>query len=187
MNSEGPPLALLTRRLAQCPPEAWDPASLAAAHVEAVVQDVLLDLGEQSPAPLPPVALESNARSWALVGAWLLREPWFVQRASPASAQAARDWLQDEIPTLSQVLEARESLSDADRREEVARRALSALGLRPEGETPTQAADRLKTLDSIERQKVILEARRSQERARQIREEMARRAAEEAAARYGRE
>ena len=40
---------------------------------------------------------------------------------------------------------------------------------------------------AIERQRVLLESRKSQERARNLREELARKAAEEAAARYGRE
>jgi hypothetical protein len=45
----------------------------------------------------------------------------------------------------------------------------------------------LMTLDSVERVKVIKAAREAEERARQVREEMARKAAEEAAATYGRE
>jgi hypothetical protein len=64
---------------------------------------------------------------------------------------------------------------------------LRALDLRPAGESVVQAQDRLTTLDSVERVRVIKEARAAEERARKIREEMARKAAEEAAAAYGRE
>ncbi len=62
---------------------------------------------------------------------------------------------------------------DADRREELARRALDALQILPQGESRSQAFGRLKTLDSVERH---------------IRQEMARKkVAADAAARYGRE
>jgi hypothetical protein len=57
---------------------------------------------------------------------------------------------------------------------------LKSLGLRPAGESIAQAQDRLTTLSTAERQRVILAARQAEERARQIREAMAREAAREA-------
>ena len=55
------------------------------------------------------------------------------------------------------------------------------------GESEAQAADRLNTLSSVERTHVIQETRAAQERVRQVREAMKKKAAEEAAAAYGRE
>jgi hypothetical protein len=75
-------------------------------------------------------------------------------------------------------------VGDPDRREELVRVCLAELGLRPRGETVAQAMDRLNTLDSVERKRVVDQTREAEARARQIREAMARRAAQEAAARY---
>ncbi len=77
--------------------------------------------------------------------------------------------------------------SDPDRREELSRLCLRALNLRPAGETAAQAQDRLTTLNTVERQHVIAAARAAEERARQIREAMAKQAAEEAADKWSRE
>jgi len=76
---------------------------------------------------------------------------------------------------------------DPDRREELVRLCLRDLGLRPAGETVAQAQDRLATLNTAERQRVLQAARQAEERARAIREAMAKQAAEEAAAQYSRE
>jgi uncharacterized protein YoxC len=61
------------------------------------------------------------------------------------------------------------------------------LGLRPGGESESQALDRLTTLNTAERQRVIRAAREAEERARAIREAMAKKAAEEAADKWTRE
>ena len=196
MEHEGPELALVTRRLSEAPPEVMGEAP--AALVAALVSDALRDLGGEGLTARTAAALVSNdaaepgrnRRRWLLLVAWLLRDRAFSSAAhdAPQAASRAHVWLANDLKALSEVLEVGQVFGDADRREEVARRALAALGLRPRGETREQAEDRLKTLDSIERQRVILEARRAQERARLIREEMARKAAAEAAAaRYGRE
>ena len=193
MDQEGPDLAILTRRLSEAPPEVMGEAS--APIVAAVISDALRDLGGEglsakgAAALVPTDASEAsrNRVRWLLLGAWLLRDQALRAQIGPVTASLAHGWLLGDLKALGDVLDARQVLGDADRREEVARRALAALSLRPRGETKPQAEDRLKTLDSIERQRVILETRAAQERARKIREEMARKAAEEAASRYGRE
>jgi hypothetical protein len=195
MNQEGPELAILTRRLSEAPPEVL--GEVPALIVAAVLSDALRDLGgsgltaREAAAMTPATASEaaSNKRRWLLIGAWLLRsEALRPVSAESGAAERARDWLARDTTALAEVLDARQVLADVDRREEIVRRALAALGLRPLGESRAQAEDRLRSLDSIERQRVILETRAAQERARKIREEMARKAAEEAAAaRYGRE
>jgi hypothetical protein len=71
-------------------------------------------------------------------------------------------------------------ISDPDRREELARLCLKGLGLRPAGETEAQAQDRLGTLNTAERQRVIAAARAAEKRAQEIRDAMAREAARQA-------
>jgi hypothetical protein len=82
---------------------------------------------------------------------------------------------------------ARKFVADPDRREELARLALARLGFRPAGETLAQAQDRLTTLNSTERARVMKASRAAEERARQIREALVRKAAEESADKFSRE
>lgn len=78
-------------------------------------------------------------------------------------------------------------VEDVDRREEFIRVALAAINLRPEGETKIQADDRLMMVSSFERKRVMEAAKAAEERAAQIREALARKAAEEAANKMSRE
>src|SRR5262249_55762625 len=126
-----------------------------------------------------------NRLQTVLVAAWLLDDCWFREHAEFASR--AYSFLTEDVPELSALVPAARLVSDADRRGELARLCLKALGLRPAGETAEQAQDRLTTLSSVERQRVIRAARAAEERAQAIREAMRLKAAQEAAARYGRE
>ena len=65
--------------------------------------------------------------------------------------------------------------------------ALARLGCRPGGETLAQAQDRLTRISSTERNRVMLAARAAEERARAVREALARKAAQESADKYTRE
>ena len=76
---------------------------------------------------------------------------------------------------------------DVDRREEFIRVILQGLRLRPSGETESQAEHRLQTVSSAERLKVLQASRAAEERARAIREELARKRAQEAADKMTRE
>ena len=194
---EGPQLESLTRRLAECPADFMaaprDRGGKGEVYVAAVVFDLLRELGG---APLTPQQMDvfelkrGDARRErnlhvVLMAAWLLYDPWF--RSRRRFAQAAYELLASGLDEVAAIVPPQAFINDADRREELARLCLYGLGLRPAGESESQAADRLTTLDSVERAHVIREARAAEARARQIREEMARKAAEEAAAVYGRE
>lgn len=63
----------------------------------------------------------------------------------------------------------------------------AALELRFLGEAAQEADDRLAQLDSLEQQRLLKSAAEKEKRAREVREMMARRAAEEAAAKVSRE
>jgi hypothetical protein len=194
MTREGPVLDRLTHRLAECPPDflaAPRAASEDGVHVKAVVHDVALALG--GPAPVaddlhafgPPGENSPRSLSLVLVACWLLHDDWFTARGDLAGPALA--WLQSGLGALSALVAPRTFVSDPDRREELARLCLAALGLRPEGETEAQADDRLRTLDSIERARLLRDTRAQQERARQLREAMKKKEAAEAAAKVTRE
>jgi hypothetical protein len=198
MTEEGPLLETLTRRMAECPADFLarprDKSGRGEVVVAAVVYDLLRDLGgapltKEEASVFEPESkhtrAEENRLRVILVACWLLHDPWFRSRGR--FAEGARRFLATGLDELAEVAQAPQLVADADRREELARLCLKSLGLRPAGESVAQAEDRLTTLDSVERSRVIREARAAEERARKIREEMARKAAEEAAAVYGRE
>jgi hypothetical protein len=196
MKNEGPPLETLLRRLAECPPDFLAEPRLGAAgvvEVAAVVADLVRDLGGASltaeqAAPFRPTGsprAHRNRLRAVLVAAWLLHDPWFRERKQ--FADPAYGFLAKGLGELAGLVPAPQLVLDADRREELARLALQALGLRPAGETAEQAQDRLTTLNSAERQRVIREAQEAERRAQEVRAAMARKAAEEAAAKYMRE
>ncbi|HXG64290.1 MAG TPA: hypothetical protein VNO70_04225 [Blastocatellia bacterium] len=192
-------LETLTHRLAECPAdflaEPRDRSGRGQVYVAAVVSDLLRDLGGSPLTRIEAAAFEFMPKGQAradrarlrtiLIASWLLHDPWFISQGR--FARQAYYLLLNGLTELSSHVDPALFVSDPDRREELARVCLKGLGLRPAGETVSQAEDRLTTLDSVERARVVREARAAEERARQIREAMARKAAEEAAATYGRE
>jgi|SRR5581483_10153577 len=196
MSEEGPQLESLTRRLAECPADFMaaprDRGGKGEVYVAAVVFDLLRELGGAIDVAQLDVfefkrgdARRERLLRVVLIAAWLLYDPWF--RSRHRFAAQAYEFLALGLDDVAAIVPPQSFASDADRREELARLCLRALGLHPAGESQSQAEDRLTTLDSVERGRVIREARAAEARARQIREEMARKAAEEAAAVYGRE
>jgi hypothetical protein len=199
-------LEQLTRRLAETPSDILaGPAVGGETGVEtgAVAGDVLRGLGLRRPdaawlLALHPDNADKAARNRlrvTLIASWLLAEPWFRGKADAAKAQA---WLRDELSDIAALAAADALVKDDDRREELARLCLKALGFAPQGETETQAQDRLESISSVERNRVIAASRKAQalvrkrraeeeERARKVREEMQKKAAEAAAAKGARE
>ncbi len=188
MQTEGPPLETLTRRLAECPADFLaEPrvGSQGKVHVAAVVSDLMRDLG-RAPLTLEQAAVfqskiqrqDRNRLQAVLIACWLLHDPWFLEQKR--FAPQAYNFLSRGLNELAKLTQAQQFITDPDRREELARLCLKELGLRPAGETMAQAQDRLATLNTIERQRVIQAARAAEERARQIRAAMAAEAAREA-------
>jgi len=192
MNEEGPQLETLTRRLSECPSEFLGDEKVVTA---AVVSDLLRDLGAAESLTMQQAAAfgygaKKNVKGHekhlriVLIACWLLHDAWFLQNKKHNGVLTL---LKSGLTDLSELVQPEKFVTDADRREELARVCLKGLGLRPQGETLAQAQDRLATLNSVERARVIQEAKAAEERARAIREEMARKAAEEAASYYGRD
>jgi len=194
MTAEGPRLERLTRRLAECPPEFLaEPVigSCGTIRTDAVVADLFLALGDTmlderaAPAFQGANKEQRNTLRLVQVAAWLVADPAFAEPR--CFARPAYEWLVRGIPPLAKRVAAESFVTDPDRREELARLCLQALGLRPAGETDAQAQDRLDALSTVERERVVRETKAAVERARQVREALRRKEAAEAAAKEIRE
>jgi hypothetical protein len=191
MIPEGPPLERLTRRLSDCPAEFLLPPRLGGSgtiDVPALVADLFRAMGA-APVPLAAArpgapATEANRLSLIAVAVWLLHDEWFLARPAPAQTGAL---LGGALDGMAAHVQAEKAVTDPDHREELARRCLAGLGLLPAGESVAQATDRLTTLDSVERDRVERATAAVEARAQAIRTMMAKRLAEEAAAKVSRE
>lgn len=183
-------LETLLRRIAETPPEFLEPPFIGRSgmvHVGAVVHDTLMELGGPEPtieqlrtfAPAKADEIEKRRLRLALVTCWLFGERGFRSRDLGARAWAFLNGA--ELRELAGLVDAARLIADGDRREELARLALRALGLRPDGETPAQAQDRLATVSSVEAARLFRESQAAEQRAREVRDAMARKAAQEAA------
>jgi hypothetical protein len=191
MEREGPALELLLQRIATTPqeflaePRRGNKGSVA---VEAVVADLLW----QRQVRVDVARLERcwkevprNARAVALLMCWVLADERLVQETIDSAALA--DLFGEGSVRLGKHTPADKFVTDGERREELARFTLKRLGLRPLGESVAQADDRLTSLSAAERARVLEASRAAEERARAVREALARKAAEESADKWSRE
>jgi hypothetical protein len=193
MNTEGPPLEPLLHRLTDCPAEFLDVVGKdnpGGVEVVAIVCDLLRTLTPDDPPELESSFLaairQRKPAQLTLISiiCWLLSDPWFLGQPDLPPLM----WkllMSDTLARLAGLVRTDKFVNDADRREELVRTCLAQLGLRPAGESAAQAADRLTTLDSCERDRVLRATAAAERRAREIREAMARKKAQESASRYG--
>jgi hypothetical protein len=194
MQAEGPLLETLTRRLAETPEDFLAEPRIGASgrvHVAAVVGDLMRGLGASADVAALS-ALEGkdakhdrNRLSVTLLLCWLLADDWF--RQNKPAANALLELVSQGSAQLSAQVASRKFVTDPHRREELARFSLARLGFRPAGETIAQAQDRLTSLSSAERARVLQASRAAEARARAIREALARKAAQESADKLTRE
>lgn len=177
-------VARLTRRLADTPRDFL--AEPDQVSVGAVVSDVLRRFGGPGldgvgAAPFRWVKRDRNRLRLVLITCWLVADD---DLAGSGRADRLLVLLTSGISRLAELMDAAQFVSDPDRREELARITLQALGLGVAGETSAQAGDRLSTVDSVRRQEVLVAARAAEERAAAVRKAMEEKRAQEAAARY---
>ncbi len=196
-DHQGPVLEVLLQRLAQTPQPFLEEPRIGRqgkVHVGAVVSDLLVALGGKALSPAEAVSFTStgddlesrNRLRLTLLSAWLFYDDGF--KSYHQAPKLVLDWLQsDSFQQLAALVKVSQVISDSDRREEFARRALRALNLRPAGETAAQAADRLTTLDSVIQQQVLAASRQAEKRAQEVREAMRRKEAERSVPKYSRE
>jgi len=194
MNLSGPSLEALIRRLADTPPDFMDEPRVAGAGrvaVTALVNDLAAMHGGRAVLDTLGVFEGGSARgdrnrlAVAMIGTWLLADPWFL--AQRLDAAALVQTLAEVAAEMAATTPAHRFTSDAERREELARSMLARLGYRPAGETVAQATDRLAAISASERRRLLEASRAAEQRAREIREALARKVAEESADKWTRE
>jgi hypothetical protein len=192
MKHEGPILEVLLRRLLETSGEFLDPPRIGDkgnVHVAALVFDLSHAIGDACTlADLEPfhrcAAGDGNWLSICAIACWLLDDDCLRERLDKT---ALLDLLGQTLRAMAGEYAAGKYLSDPERREELVRIVLAGLALRPCGETPEQARDRLQALSSTERRRIIAAAKAAEKRAREIREALIAQAAAQAADKYTRE
>jgi hypothetical protein len=196
-----PPLADFLRWLSEMP-EAFreEPAGFSKGRVpvRAVISDLTETLtGASAPAdflqafvPESDSAKERNRFAWVQAGVHLLWHP-SLRESKPTIEQLQQFFIQ-EIPQLAAVVSIDAFFTEEERREELLRRALRAIGQRLPSETEKVAEDKLSQVDSVEKRKLLFAAAEKEkkaeaERKKRLAEEIKRREEEEAASKYNRE
>lgn len=180
---EGPPLSRLHRRLL-----AFPTGGATDVNIAALTHDLLWTFARESESlpELPTAMSASSPKPLLATLIWLLADgslrgysltPEQVLRVLDGFART---------DTLANPLSER-GIASEDWREEVLRLLLSALNLRPQGETLVQAEDRLLMVSSSERRRVLDAARAAEQRAAAVRQALAEQKAREAADKYSRE
>jgi hypothetical protein len=178
-----PPLAVLLRHVAERPP-----AARGAAHVPAVLRDLFEVVTGTAPPQSFLLAFRDPQPRWrtlVLAGAHLWWHP-DLRNARP-DPQGLQQFFVHDLAAMSAAVGDTALDDDVERREELVRLALRAVGASLPGESASEAADRLQQVDSVQRRRVLQAAAERERRAREVREAMARKAAEEAAAKVTRE
>lgn len=182
-NQEGPALELLHHRLVDIPLE-----FLEGPDAGALLHDTLRRLnlpltGQQLSTWRQQAARENHAL--LPLFCWLLATPELAAGGLPFG----KVWylLTVTSPRLATLTKVKQVLNDTDRREELLRLMLADLDRRPAGETPAQAQDRLSSISSLERARILEAARAAEARAQEIREALRRKAAQEGADKWARE
>jgi len=176
------PLAELLRWVAEMP------APFRNGDVAAIVGDVYEGLTQSPPTPELLGAIEvagPEQLGWCARACHVLWHPQ-LRDAKPATARLDRFFV-EELAELASASPPDEVDRVPERAEELVRRGLRAVGVRPAGETEAQAEDRLRQVDSVERRRVLAEAEGRERRARESKEALAQKAAEEAVPKVGRE
>lgn len=194
VHKPGPILQTLTRRLSETPveflaePRIGDAGQVA---VAALVNDVLRLHGGRADEVLlnhfhgDSVKADRNRLALVMIAAWLVADEWFACAGlDPAAVCQA---LAEVAAELAPASAAHKFVNDPDRREELARVVLARLGYRPADETQAQASDRLSAISGTERRRLLEASRDAERRAREIREALAQKAAQESADKWTRE
>lgn len=196
----GPDLFYLLQRLQNCPnefllsPILLNPPKNYKGEIQtaSVVNDLLLELGLIEDPKIIYNALQlkhsaenANYLQLLLITSYLIGDIWFIQPKK--YGLKTKELFLNKLKPLALLIEAKQFVLDSERREELIRFCLKELNLKPNGESDTHASDRLTTINSIERQRLIEESKAAQKRAQELREAIARQEAEEAASKWNRE
>ena len=146
----------------------------------AVICDLLRAMGGERPnkrqlqvltyAPSDKTFKRRNRLRVSLILGWLAFHPDLCRKEFAPSFLTL---LSKEVEKLSKLVPAEQFVTDAERREELARFLLRGYGVLPSGESLEEAENRFAALSSVKRDEVVRAAKAAEKRARKIREEMA--------------
>lgn len=161
-------------------------------YIAAIINDLLVDSGDSPLQPEEAVKADrfgtvKNLQQLAGILCHIFHDPWFMQnKVEPGLIRGLI--FSKKLAALGDTADnAEQFVTDPDRREELCRIALDAAGFFPAGENEKKSIERLVSLDSIERKNILDKTRDAQKRAREIRDAMLRKEAEEAASKMSRE
>ena len=192
MSEQSADLVALTRRLADIPSEFLDEPCVAGRGllaVAAIVGDALRMHGVKPSGALlasfQGAKADRNRLALAAIVCWLLADDALIAASLP---QADLEGVLATLVTgMAAITPAHAFVHDAERREELVRAVLAHTRLQPLGETPAQAQDRLAALSALQRRAFLDASRKAEKRAREVREALARKLAEESADKWTRE
>lgn len=194
MSKAGPALEAMIRRLLDTPPEFLAEPRVGNAgtvYLPALVNDVLRMHGHGASARwleglggMDPRA-RRNRLAVAMIVSWLVADEWFVSQGLPGSALCSL--FEGATVSLAQATPAHRFVTDPGHGEELVRVVLAHFDYHPANETPEQACDRLAAVSGAARRKLLEASRQAEKRAREVREALARKAAQEAADKWTRE
>ena len=198
---EGPVLQKLMQRLSEIPADFFLPpmrtmyggGKEVEINIPGIISDLIFEAGGGIPVPHSLAAFmykpnEKNTNYLRVVTlcCYLFHMDWFIE--SQSFAQGMLKFLKSSrLLELAKIVNYKDFIQDMERREELVRMCLDSLKLYPHGENEILAKDRLTTLDSMERKRIIEKSRLAQERAQELRTAMARKKAQEAASKMSRE
>jgi hypothetical protein len=193
MKQPGPKLEVLLRRLAETPSEfLLDPkiGKRGAIAVAPLVNDLLAVIGDRATRKElskfeSDISSDRNRLGLVLIVVWLLSGEW--RSAISVKRENVFRCLSEVVSGLSEGTPAHQFIRDPDRREELARTMLCHLDLLPEGETEIYAIDRLSSVSGLERKRLLQASRIAEQRAREIRAALVKKAADESADKWTRE
>lgn len=129
--------------------------------------------------------LDENHWGAIHISIWLLSHKNFAYQ--PEVAEHLNQFWFDELKLASNFVPFKNWIDDEERAEEMVRLLLNCCEIIPESESAEEAADKLESISSADRQKVLAESNAANERIMKIKREMAEKKAREAANTYSRE
>jgi len=128
-----------------------------------------------------------NDNHWRAIhiSTWLLSDQNFIN--NPEIKDKLYNFWFEELRLASEYVKFIEWINDEERAEEMVRLLLHCCGIIPHGENQDEATDKLSSLSSVDRHKVLKQSYEAHERIMNIRREMEEKKAREAANVYGRE
>jgi hypothetical protein len=175
MTTEGPSLETLIYRVTSTPADFTvvdldHSVEILRVRTVAVAHDTAVQLGVTD--RFPVAEFERKAATFggerlrvSLLLCWLIADPSLHNCVAGSDLHRV---LTEDSEALANEALAADWLGDAEHREELVRLVLRDLGLRPAGESESQAQDRLSGISSIDRRRVMLETRQAEQRAAAI-------------------